>query len=182
MLGIDIYQLQASSGSVIWWYTQVTWAHDHIITICYFEALMDTIPSFMTAQHRHCDDSFIATESAVSASNWIQADSQWSIFTTDLESHLQQEETILFPAFEQATGMMMGPTQVMRAEHAQMRQLVAEMTQALSAQNKDQFLGLSETLMILMQQHNMKEEQMLYPMTQAHLPDAAAVLQQVKAY
>ena len=36
ILGIDIYQLQASSGSVIWWYTQVAWAHDHIITVCYF--------------------------------------------------------------------------------------------------------------------------------------------------
>lgn len=143
---------------------------------------MHTIPDFMTAQHRHCDDSFIAAESAVSAKKWSEADSQWVLFTTDLEHHLQQEETILFPAFEQATGMTMGPTQVMRAEHAQMRQLLAAMTQQLSAQNKAQFLGLSETLMILMQQHNMKEEQMLYPMTQAHLPDAAAVLQQIKAY
>jgi len=143
---------------------------------------MDTIPSFMTAQHRHCDDSFIAAESAVSAANWTEADSQWLIFTTDLEKHLEQEETILFPAFEQATGMTMGPTQVMRGEHVQMRQLVEEMTQQLTAQNKDEFLGLSETLMILMQQHNMKEEQMLYPMTQAHLPDAAEVLTQVKAY
>ena len=143
---------------------------------------MDTIPSFMTAQHRHCDDSFIATESAVSASNWTQADSHWSIFTTDLDTHLEQEENILFPAFEQATGMTMGPTQVMRSEHAQMRQLVTEMSQQLSLQNKDAFLGLSETLMILIQQHNMKEEQMLYPMTQAHLLDADAVLKQVKAY
>lgn len=143
---------------------------------------MDTIPSFMTAQHRHCDDSFIAAESAVSASNWSQADSQWATFTADLDKHFAQEETILFPAFEQATGMTMGPTQVMRAEHAQMRQLVAEMTEQLSSQSKADFLGLSETLMILMQQHNMKEEQMLYPMTQAHLPDAGEVLIQVKAF
>ncbi|QUM81351.1 hemerythrin domain-containing protein [Moritella sp. 5] len=143
---------------------------------------MHTIPDFMTAQHRHCDDSFIAAESAVSATNWTEAASQWLIFTTDLKTHLEQEENILFPAFEQATGMTMGPTQVMRAEHAQMRQLIAEMNQQLSSQNKDEFLGLSETLMILMQQHNMKEEQMLYPMTQAHLPDADTVLKQVKAY
>lgn len=143
---------------------------------------MDTIPSFMTAQHRHCDDSFIAAESAVSASNWSQADSQWATFTADLDKHFAQEETILFPAFEQATGMTMGPTQVMRAEHVQMRQLVAEMTEQLSSQSKADFLGLSETLMILMQQHNMKEEQMLYPMTQAHLPDASEVLTQVKAF
>jgi len=143
---------------------------------------MDTIPSFMTAQHRHCDDSFIATESAVSAGNWSQANCLWMIFTADLDIHFAQEEMILFPAFEQATGMTMGPTQVMRAEHEQMRQLIVEMNEQLSVENKTQFLGLSETLMILMQQHNMKEEQMLYPMTQAHLPDVDMVLTQVKAH
>ncbi|MDX2320125.1 MAG: hemerythrin domain-containing protein [Moritella sp.] len=132
---------------------------------------MDTIPSFMTAQHRHCDDSFIAAESAVSANDWAQANSQWSIFTTDLELHLTLEESILFPAFEQATGMTMGPTQVMRAEHAQMRQLVEEMSQQLKAQSSADFLGLSETLMILMQQHNMKEEQILYNIMDQRLPD-----------
>lgn len=143
---------------------------------------MDTIPSFMTAQHRHCDDSFIAAESAVSTNNWSLASSHWIQFTTDLELHFTQEEAILFPAFEEATGMTMGPTQVMRAEHAQMRQLVLEMNQQLNAESKADFLGLSETLMILMQQHNMKEEQMLYPMTQAHLINADAVLEQVKVY
>lgn len=143
---------------------------------------MDTIPSYMTARHRHCDESFIAAESAVSANNWDEAAQQWTVFAEDLEHHLQQEETVLFPAFEQATGMTAGPTQVMRAEHSQMRQLAAEMSDQVTAQNKDQFLGLSETLMILMQQHNMKEEQMLYPMTQAHLPDAAETLTEMQAF
>ena len=46
---------------------------------------MDTIPSFMTAQHRHCDDSFIAAESAVSTNNWSLASSHGIQFTTDLE-------------------------------------------------------------------------------------------------
>lgn len=143
---------------------------------------METIPSYMTARHRHCDESFIAAESAVAAKDWAKAGGYWEIFTADLEHHLQQEEEILFPAFENATGMTMGPTQVMRAEHRQMRELVTEMAQALTMQNKDQFLGLSETLMILMQQHNMKEEQMLYPMTQNHLPDPELVLDQVTNY
>jgi len=143
---------------------------------------MDTIPSYMTARHRHCDESFIAAESAASANNWDEAALQWNIFATDLEHHLQQEETVLFPAFEQATGMTAGPTQVMRAEHSQMRQLAGEMSEQVTAKNKDQFLGLSETLMILMQQHNMKEEQMLYPMTQAHLPDASATLSEIQEF
>lgn len=140
---------------------------------------MNTIPTYMTARHRHCDDSFIAAESAVSSSDWITAETAWRTFTTDLEHHFCQEEQVLFPAFENATGMTMGPTQVMRGEHVQMRQLVQEITNALNAKNKQQYLGLSETMMILMQQHNMKEENMLYPMTQNNLENPDQVLSQV---
>ncbi len=39
------------------------------------------------------------------------------------------------------------------------------MERALTSRDRDGYLGLSETLMMIMQQHNMKEEQMLYPMT-----------------
>ena len=55
----------------------------------------------------------------------------------------------------------MGPTRMMRMEHEQMRQLFSELAEALENRDKDGYLGLSETLMILMQQHNMKEEQVL---------------------
>jgi hemerythrin-like domain-containing protein len=58
---------------------------------------------------------------------------------------------------------------MMRHEHAQMRNLAKQMREALDSADKDKFFGLSETLMILMQQHNMKEEQMLYTMAQQHL-------------
>jgi hemerythrin-like domain-containing protein len=143
---------------------------------------MDTIPGYMTERHRHCDESFIVTESAVAGKKWTLADTHWQTFSVDLEHHFQQEEVVLFPAFEDATGMTMGPTQVMRAEHSQMRQIVGEMTQHLLERNDEAFLGLSETLMILMQQHNMKEEQMLYPMTQAHLADPAKVLKDVTEF
>jgi len=75
------------------------------------------------------------------------------------------EEEVLFPAFEARTGNSMGPTQVMRMEHAQMRGLLQEMASAVLAGNQNGFLGLSETLNMLMQQHNLKEENMLYPMS-----------------
>jgi hemerythrin-like domain-containing protein len=79
----------------------------------------------------------------------------------------------LFPKFEQATGSAMGPTQVMKAEHAQMRQLFKDMQSAVDDQDKDRYLGLSETLMIVMQQHNMKEEQILYRMADQAFGDIA---------
>ncbi len=58
----------------------------------------------------------------------------------------------------------MGPTQVMRSEHEQMRELFQAMADAVTARDRDNYLGESETLLMMMQQHNLKEEQILYPM------------------
>jgi DUF438 domain-containing protein len=89
---------------------------------------------------------------------------------------LRREEQTLFPAFEARTGMTMGPTQVMRMEHGQMRELIDAAVDALQAGNTDDFFGQTETLLIMMQQHNMKEENVLYPMCDQHLADGSAAL------
>jgi iron-sulfur cluster repair protein YtfE (RIC family) len=143
---------------------------------------MSTIPDYMTQKHRHCDDIFTTAESAAAQKNWPEANRQWQLFVNELELHLQAEENILFPQFEQATGMSAGPTQVMRGEHQQMRALIDDINKALKAENKDQFLGLSETLMILMQQHNMKEEMMLYPMCQQQIPQVGEVQEKIAGF
>jgi len=143
---------------------------------------MSTIPEYMTEKHRHCDDIFTLAESAVAQKNWSDANIQWPLFANELELHLQAEENILFPQFEQATGMTAGPTQVMRGEHQQMRALVTDLNEALATEDKDKFLALSETLMILMQQHNMKEEMMLYPMCQQQIPQTDNVKEQLSEF
>jgi iron-sulfur cluster repair protein YtfE (RIC family) len=88
---------------------------------------------------------------------------------------------MLFPAFEQASGNTMGPTRVMRLEHRQMRETLAEMDGALASGDLEDFLGQAETLLILMQQHNIKEEQILYPMCDRFLGGAVeSVLQAMR--
>jgi hemerythrin-like domain-containing protein len=68
----------------------------------------------------------------------------------------------------------------MRSEHTQMRQLLKDLSQAPAGKDRDGYLGLSETLMIIMQQHNMKEEQMLYRMAdQVFASSVEAVLERM---
>ena len=50
------------------------------------------------------------------------------------------------------------------------------MGQAIAKRDMDAYLGLSETLLMLMRQHNMKEEQILYPMSDQALADTASDL------
>jgi Hemerythrin HHE cation binding domain. len=45
-----------------------------------------------------------------------------------------------------------------------MRNLLARMSEAVSNGDPEKILEVSETMMILMQQHNVKEEGILYPM------------------
>jgi len=50
------------------------------------------------------------------------------------------------------------------------------MEETLKNKNKDEFLSLGESPMILIQQHNMKEEQILYPMSDQHLDSEEMVV------
>lgn len=143
---------------------------------------MTQIPEYMTDKHRHCDDVFSEAESAVAKNDWPLANTKWHAFVEELELHLYAEENVLFPEFEQATGMTSGPTQVMRMEHEQMRGLVSSINETLEQQNMEDFLGFSETLMVLMQQHNMKEEMMLYPMCQQRLDDSARMVEKLQQH
>ena len=62
------------------------------------------------------------------------------------------------------------------------RQLMDAAVDALKSENQDDYLGQAETLLIMMQQHNMKEENMLYPMCDQHLSaELPAILQHLES-
>ncbi|RXJ92819.1 hemerythrin HHE cation-binding protein [Malaciobacter molluscorum] len=136
--------------------------------------MSETIKSFLTDDHRTCDSQFAALENLVALENWQEATTNFYKFEKELNIHFDMEEKVMFPAFENKTGMSAGPTQVMRMEHAQMLNVVSSMKEDIEKKDKNHFLGLSESLMMLLQQHNMKEEQMLYAMADAHLQEESA--------
>ena len=113
--------------------------------------------------HRHCDDLFVAAEQAVQRGDWSAAGAAFTRFYGQMKAHFEAEEGLLFPAFEAVAGGS-GPTRVMRYEHDQMRTLLAQLVDACEAQDGETYAGVAETLLMLMQQHNMKEENILYPM------------------
>jgi len=132
--------------------------------------------------HKHCDDLFVAAEEAVQSGDWAAAGSACDRLNAQMQAHFAAEEDMLFPAFEAATGNSSGPTRVMRMEHEQMRPLLAELEQACAARDSETFSGIAETLLVLMQQHNMKEENILYPMCDQVLgPEAERIGAQMSA-
>lgn len=125
----------------------------------------------MTDDHRSSDDSFTAIERAVASADWQRASTALARFREELLRHFDAEESVLFPLFEQRTGIHRGPTQVMRGEHAQMRMLLQAAAAALADEDGVEYASHAETLLIMLQQHNVKEENVLYPMCDQQLGD-----------
>jgi len=141
---------------------------------------METITQTLTNEHSHCDQLFAQAEEKVVKKQWELATTGFTNFRAAMEQHFTKEEQVLFPSFEERTGQTAGPTAVMRMEHQQMRQVFDEMQKALTEQDSEEYLGFSETLLVLMQQHNVKEQQMLYPMTDQVLSqEVASILNQM---
>jgi hemerythrin-like domain-containing protein len=143
---------------------------------------MNTISSFLTSDHRACDNEFANLENAIASQDWEEAKNQFEKFSLDLTHHFDMEEKVMFPAFEEVTGMTQGPTMVMRMEHSQMRNILDDLKSDIEKKDKNHFFGVSESLMMLMQQHNMKEEQMLYKMADMHLGSLVSkIIEDMKA-
>ncbi len=136
------------------------------------------ILEFMRDDHRACDHFYTDAENALAAKKTEEAKELFDIFYDATNHHFDREERELFITFEKRTGMMGGPTQMMRYEHQQLRSLLESMRLALSENRTDDFFGIGESMMIMLQQHNMKEEQMLYPMIDRALGDDAELMVQ----
>jgi len=130
-----------------------------------------SIKEFMQKDHAVCDHLYADCEAALLDGNTESGKELLLSFNLCMKRHFAMEEEIFFPAFEERTGMTQGPTHVMRLEHQQMKNVLSQMQNAIETNDVDTVLGAGDTLLILLQQHNMKEENMLYPMGDSHISD-----------
>lgn len=131
---------------------------------------MHSIHHVMSQDHKRCDDMFVEAQKFAARKDWAAARQYTDLFIRGLLQHFNHEETVLFPAFEQKTGMTQGPTRIMCEEHKTMCDLFDDLRQAVTSEIPSRFLGVAETLFIFLQQHNMKEECVLYPMIDQQFP------------
>ena len=135
------------------------------------------LAAYLAEDHGRCDDLLEQAQQQAVAGRWDEAASSFAVFRQALERHFTMEEEVLFAAVESARGGPIGPTQQMRLEHLDMRDLAQEMADAAARRDIEGFSGAADTMRALMQQHNLKEEHVLYPMAEQILgADAARAL------
>ncbi len=133
------------------------------------------LKAYFQNDHRRLDSIWGSVEGAADKGDTAQAATLWMQFSAGMRRHLDMEEKVLFPALEDATGMHGGgPTFVMRSEHTQMRGVMDRMDEAAASGNMESILDEGDTLLMLLQQHNVKEEGILYPMADQFLAGQAA--------
>ncbi len=144
--------------------------------------VMTTITDLMVADHHRIDRLYSETEALVSDSNWGDAEIRFQQFMDAVAHHFLMEEQVLFPAFEERAGQSKGPTQSMRMEHNQIRDYLSKLSQAMAHHKREDYLSTAATLREFRQQHNVKEEQMLYRMADLSLAlDAENIIQRMQS-
>jgi iron-sulfur cluster repair protein YtfE (RIC family) len=129
-----------------------------------------------TADHHRCDHLLTQAERCGSTQDWGAATLAARALSTALIRHFTLEEETLFPALAQVFKVAEQPIEIMVTEHTQVRALLADLDTAVTAHNQADYLGILETMHLLIQQHNYKEEGVLYPMADGALPSRAAQL------
>ena len=85
-------------------------------------------------------------------------------FKIGLQKHIVWEEEILFPIFENKTGMFeTGPTAVMRMEHRQIKEFLEKIHDRILKGETKEIDELEKGLIEVLTAHNQKEENILYP-------------------
>lgn len=122
------------------------------------------LAEFFEQDHRDCDARWADVEELLDTEDIEAARPAWRRYLAGMQRHIAMEEEVLFPAFEEASGIFdAGPTAVMRLEHEQIRTLLGEIDETIESGDYERALEVGDTLLMLTQAHSAKEEEVLYP-------------------
>ena len=121
-----------------------------------------TITALYEKDHDRLDELFKTFQTS-KRSDFAKAKEAFKEFKVGLQRHIVWEEELLFPMWEEKTGMIEdGPTPVMRFEHEQIKKLLEAIHQKVEQQNLESDQE-EQALLNLLGSHNRKEEKALYP-------------------
>ena len=123
---------------------------------------MESITAHFGADHDRLDTLFSEFQS-LKRKDPVAAKEKFKGFLRGLTRHIVWEEEVLFPLFEERTGMKdSGPTAVMRQDHCRIMahlDAIHDKVRIADPESDDS----EKALLQILGEHNMKEERILYP-------------------
>lgn len=143
------------------------------------------VTEHLQADHERLDAILARVRTLAADGSFEEASARFAEFACGLRRHIEVEEEVLFPLFERVTGMAHGPTVVMRHEHVEIRRAMEDISGALARRDADGVGGSIDALEDTLSDHNLKEERVLYPMTDEAVGDDRAredLVRQLQSY
>jgi len=129
------------------------------------QTTLDSVTAYLSLDHQRLDALLHEAELRVADARWADAAESHALLARGLERHIRLDEEIVFPLFEARSGIVDGPTAVMRDEHRCMRRALSMMRAGIDAEDADGFAEGLSFLNSVRSDHDAKEERILYPMT-----------------
>lgn len=143
-----------------------------------------SVSEYLSLDHDRLDLLLLEVIKLVSARRFNEARPRLSNFAFDLRRHVYLEDDVVYPRFEQLTGMIDGPTVVMRDEHRAIEHHLAGMIDAAMRDDRDGFDAEQEAMVAVLSDHTAREEAEIYPVLDKRLPatDRDAFVAAMQAY
>lgn len=123
---------------------------------------MKTVSDFFQKDHDRLEDLFQNFQ-RYKRQDFSKAKEYFVKFASGLRRHIVWEEQVLFPVFEQKTGMMYNhAVHVMQSEHKQIKQYLQNISEKVEASDPGSEFEEAQLISVL-GVHNQKEEEILYP-------------------
>lgn len=122
-----------------------------------------SVTEYLSRDHDQMDEIRRDVERMVEDGELERADQTFEELRRRLERHIRLEEDVLFPLFENASNIRLGPTTVMRREHLEIHRLLDRLSYALDLGDVKAFRRAHEALADMLSNHDAKEEHVLYP-------------------
>jgi iron-sulfur cluster repair protein YtfE (RIC family) len=128
------------------------------------QVIFDSVTATLSLDHRRLDALLREEWSRVAGELWPDAARTHAQLERGLDRHIRLEEEIVFPLFEARSGIVDGPTAVMREEHRCLRRALTMMGAGIEACDVAAYADAVEFLNSVRPAHDAKEERILYPM------------------
>lgn len=123
-----------------------------------------TVCDYLNWDHRRMEEILADGLALARAGNWDEAQQRCAEHGLALLHHAYIEDSILFPAYDAATGNLPdGPTALMMEEHHGVRAGIERIQRAAKARDLDALEDAHEALVNAAAEHHAKEEEILFP-------------------
>lgn len=127
------------------------------------------VMEYLSHDHRRLDALLDETVALFESKSLDGARQRFAEFMCGLDGHINAEELVLFSLFEAQA--QSGPTTVMRGEHVRIREAMRGIATSLARDDSTGFHTAVGALESVLGEHNVKEEQVLYPMADSMVTD-----------